>query len=122
MPGKLTKRLNEEAVATATLRGVRISPRKARLVLDLIRGQQVEPALQILQYCPKKGAKIVSKLLKSALMNAKEHKGADVDRLWVTEAWANMGQSLRRFMPRAQGRATPIDKTSSHITLVLGEK
>lgn len=122
MAGKLKTRLKETAVATATLRKARISPQKARLILDLIRGRQVEPAMQILQHSPKKAARLILPLLKSALVNAREQKNADVDKLWVTEAWADMGVSLRRYLPRAQGRATPIDKASAHITVVLGER
>lgn len=119
---KGTKNTQQEIAGKATLKGIRIGPRKARLILDMIRGKQVEPALQILQHSPRKGAKIVYKLLKSAIANASEHGGADVDRLWITGAHADMGKTIKRFMPRAQGRATPIRKKSSHITLLLGEK
>jgi large subunit ribosomal protein L22 len=109
-------------VAKATLRHIRMSPRKARLVVDLIRGKQVEPALAILKYSPKKGAKLAKKLLESAIANAREHARADVDRLWVTGGWVDEGRTLRRFMPAAHGRATPIRKRSSHMTIVVGEK
>jgi large subunit ribosomal protein L22 len=109
-------------VARATLRHVRISPRKARLVVDLIRGKQVEPALAILRYSPKKGAKLAKKLLESAIANAREQERADVDRLWVTKSWVDEGRTLRRYMPAAHGRATPIRKRSSHMTIVVGEK
>lgn len=109
-------------VAKATLRHIRMSPRKARLVVDLIRGKQVEPALAILKYSPKKGAKLAKKLLESAIANAREHARADVDSLWVTGGWVDEGKTLRRFMPAAHGRATPIRKRSSHMTIVVGEK
>jgi large subunit ribosomal protein L22 len=109
-------------VARATLRHIRMSPRKARLVVDLIRGKQVEPALTILKYSPKKGAKLAHKLLESAIANAREHARADVDRLWVTQSWVDEGRTLSRYMPAAHGRATPIRKRSAHMTIVVGEK
>lgn len=109
-------------ITRASLRDVRISPRKARLVIELIKGQQVESALQILRFSVKKGSRLAEKLLRSAIANAREGKGADIDRLWVTAGWVEMGKTLQRWMPRAQGRATPIRKRSAHITVVLGEK
>jgi large subunit ribosomal protein L22 len=109
-------------VASATLRHIRMSPRKARLVVDLIRGKQVEPALAILKFSPKKGAKLAHKLLQSAVANAREQARADVDRLWVTKSWVDEGRTLKRFMPAAHGRAAPIRKRSSHMTIVVGEK
>jgi large subunit ribosomal protein L22 len=115
-------KFEREAVARASIRHVRISPQKVRMVLSLIRGKQVDPAIQVLKFSPKKGAKIVEKLLRSAVANAKEKGNADLDSLWVTGAWANMGQTLHRIMPRAQGRATPINKRSSHITVLLGQR
>ena len=116
------KAVKSEVIARATLRGVRISPQKARLVIDLIRGKGVEDALNTLRFLPKKAAKLSAKILESAIFNAKESKGADVDRLIVVGAYVNMGVTIKRFMPRAQGRATPIKKRSSHITIELGEK
>ena len=112
----------KNAVARATLRDVRISPRKARLILNVIKGKQIEPALQALEFMPKKGAVITKKLLESAISNAREHARADVDRLWVTGGWVDMGRTIFRFMPRAQGRASPIRKRCSHITILLGER
>ena len=106
----------------ASARGVRISPRKARLVVNMIKGKQVEPALQILRSSAKKAGVVTAKLLQSAISNAVEASSLDADRLWVQNAWVSMGKTLNRYMPRAQGRATPIRKRSSHITVVLVER
>ena len=109
-------------VTKATLKGVRLSPRKARMALDLIKGQQIEPAVQILQHSPRRAAQIALKVLKSAIANARENSAVDVDTLWVTGGYVNMGKTLKRYTPRAQGRATPIRKRHSHITIELGAK
>ena len=109
-------------IAQATLRHARVSPQKARLVLNLIKGKQVEPALQILQFSPKKVARFTEKLLKSAIANARDKAGADVDKLWVTGGYVGPGSSLKRIMPRAHGRADGIVKRTSHITIFVGEK
>jgi large subunit ribosomal protein L22 len=122
----MTKKINNSGdkseVARASLRHIRMSPRKARLVIDLIRGKQVEPALSILKFSPKKGAAFAHKLLQSAIANAREHAQADVDKLWITKGWVDEGRTLKRYMPAAHGRANPIRKRSSHMTIVLGEK
>jgi large subunit ribosomal protein L22 len=123
MAKKTTKQADSKTeVASATLRSIRMSPRKARLVIDLIRGKQVEPALAILKFSPKKGAKIAYKLLQSAIANAREQARADVDRLWITKGWVDEARTLKRYMPAAHGRALPIRKRASHMTIVLGEK
>lgn len=109
-------------VSRATLQGARISAQKARLVVDLIRGKGIEDAINALRFLPKKGARMTQKLLESAMHNAREQKGADIDRLFVSEAYVDRGMFMKRFMPRAQGRATPIHKPSAHITVVLGER
>lgn len=111
-----------ELVATASLKSARMSPRKLRLVLNLIKGKQVEPALQILKFSTKKGARLAQKVLESAVANAREHAKADVDRLWVTGGAVNMSKTLHRYMPAAHGRATPIKKRSAHLTIELGMK
>lgn len=107
--------------AKASARYVRISPRKARLVVDLIRGKSAEKAVKILSLTPKKSAGIILKLLKSALANASQDESIDVDILRVKEAYVDQGPTMKRFRPRARGRATRIRKRSSHITLILEE-
>ena len=123
----MTKKAQEESqkqgeIARATLRGIRMSPRKARLVIDLVRGKQVDTALQVLRFSNKKMAALAVKLLESAIANAREQARADVDRLWVTAGWVDEGRTMKRYMPAAHGRANPIRKRSSHMTIVLGEK
>jgi len=110
-----------EVAGQATVRHVRMSPRKARLVVDTIRGKQIEPALQSLRFSPKKGATFALKALESAIANAKE-KGADVDALWVVACFVDMGRTLKRFIPAAHGRAVPNYKRSAHVTIQLGVK
>jgi large subunit ribosomal protein L22 len=105
----------------AILKNVRITPRKMRLVADLVRGKQVQRAMDTLQLTNKKGARIMSKVLKSAISNASDKATIDVDRLQISEVTVDMGPALKRFMPRAQGRATNIKKRMSHITLRVKE-
>ena len=113
---------NQKPEAKASLKDVRLSPQRARLVIDLIRGKQVENALRILDFNATKGARIISKLLRSAIVNAREVNKADVDNLVVSKAWVDGAKTLKRFTPRARGSAGPILKRSSHITLVLSER
>ena len=110
------------AEAKAILRSVRISPRKARLVVDLIRGKGVEEAFSVLQFVPNHASKIVEKILKSAVSNAEQKEIGDVDDLWVSKAFVNQGMTLKRIQPRSMGRANPIHKRTSHITLVVAAK
>ena len=105
----------------AKLNYARIAPRKARLVSDLVKGLSVEKAHYQLNVVQKKSGKILSKLLDSAIANAKELGGVDVDSLFVKNITVDGGPKYRRFMPRAMGRATKIDKRTSHITLTLDE-
>ena len=120
---KKKKAENEGALtASATLKHVRISPRKLRLVVNLVKGKHVEEALKILRFNPKKGSRIAEKTLQAAIANAREAKGADADKLWIKDGWVNMGRTIERYMPGAQGRANPIRKRSSHLTFVLSER
>lgn len=105
----------------AVLRNVRISPRKARLVADLVRGRPVSNAVDVLKLLNKKAAPMVSKLIKSAMANASQKATVDVDRLVVSKIFVDGSATLKRYLPRAQGRATPIRKRSSHITVELKE-
>ncbi|NPB07205.1 MAG: 50S ribosomal protein L22 [Aquificae bacterium] len=107
--------------AIAILRYAHVSPLKARLVLREIQGKDVGDALYLLRVIPKRAARIVEKLLKSALANA-EQKGLDLDRLYVKKAVADRGPMLKKWMPRAHGRATMVRKRLSHITIVLEER
>lgn len=101
---------------------VRLSSSKANIVLDQIRGKDVNTALAILAYTPRYGARVIEKLLKSAIANAEHNHGLDAASLYVEEAFSTKGPKLKRIRPRAQGRAYRIDKQTSHITLVLNER
>jgi len=108
--------------AKALARQIRISPQKARLIADLVRGRDVETALNTLRFMPKKGARILRKVIESALANASQNEAIDVDTLYVKKIFVDGGPMMKRIMPRAQGRATRILKRSSHITVVLDEQ
>jgi large subunit ribosomal protein L22 len=106
----------------AKLKFVRVSPRKAQLVADLVRGKGSEEAVNILTFTKKAAAKIIIKLLKSAIANATQKKNIDVDRLFIKKITVDQGPTMKRFQPRALGRATTIRKRTSHINIVLDEK
>ena len=108
--------------ARATHKYARISPRKVKIVNDLIRNKPVGVAMGILNNTPKAASELLIKVLKSAIANAETNHNMNVDKLYVAEAYANPGPILKRIMPRAQGRAFRINKRTSHITLVLKEK
>jgi len=107
----------------AKLRLLRIAPRKVRIVADLVRGKPVADALATLQFTPKAAALPVAKLIRSAIANAEQHaKGnLDVDKLFVRTIMVDQGPTLRRFLARAMGRATRLNKKTSHVTVELGE-
>ncbi|MGH8599401.1 MAG: 50S ribosomal protein L22 [Burkholderiales bacterium] len=106
----------------ATLRGVRLSAQKGRLVADQIRGLQVEKALNLLTFSPKKGAVIIRKVLESAIANAEHNEGADVDELRVAKIHVEQGPSLKRFMARAKGRGNRIIKPTCHIYVTVADQ
>ncbi len=108
--------------AKASVNYIRVSPRKARLVVDLVRGKRVEDALTILSVTQKASARIVKNLLKSAVANASHDRNIDVDTLFVDTIYVNEGPTLKRFRARAMGRAGRIQKRTSHITVVLKER
>ncbi len=108
--------------AKAVAKHVRIAPRKAGLVVDLIRGKDIGEAISILKMTPKAASPIVEKVLNSAIANAENNFKMNPTNLVVSEAYANQGATMKRFRPRAQGRASRINKRTSHITIVLTEK
>jgi large subunit ribosomal protein L22 len=106
---------------SATLKQIHISPQKARLVADQVRGLPVEKALNVLMFSPKKAADIVRKVLESAIANAEHNEGADIDELKVSAIYVDEARTLKRFRARAKGRGTRILKRSSHITVKVGD-
>lgn len=127
----MAKRMKEKAAARrenadrrpkAIAKYIRISPRKVRIVINLIRGKQVDEALAILQFTPKAASPVVAKVLNSAIANAENNPPyLNRDNLYVAEIYADQGPTLKRFMPRAKGSASSILKRSSHITVILDE-
>jgi len=106
----------------ATHKFARISDRKARIVLDQIKGKKVTQALGILKFSPRYGSDLIEKVLKSAIANAEHNKEMDIDALYVEETIANQGPTFKRIQPRARGMAYPIKKRTSHITVILNER
>ncbi|MDA3971714.1 MAG: 50S ribosomal protein L22 [Desulfobulbaceae bacterium] len=108
--------------AKAKARFIRISPQKARLVADTIRGKNVGDAITTLRFTPKKGARILRKVIESAVANASQNDSIDIDTLFVKTVFVDGGPMLKRIRPRAMGRASRILKRTSHITVVLDEQ
>lgn len=108
--------------ARAYLKYARISPRKVQIVLDLIRGKDVDMAMAILKHTPKAASELLEKLVKSAAANAENNHNMDKKSLYVAECFVSPGPTMKRVRPRAQGRAFRILKRSSHITMVLKER
>jgi large subunit ribosomal protein L22 len=101
---------------------LRVSPSKVRLIADLVRGKKVDEALTILKFLPKKSGRLINKTLRSAVANAENTHTIDVDTLFIKSILVDEGPKLKRWRPRAMGRATRILKRTSHITMVLAEK
>ncbi|MCI5567825.1 MAG: 50S ribosomal protein L22 [Veillonellaceae bacterium] len=108
--------------AKATAKYVRIAPRKVRVVMDLIRGKNVQDAFAILKFTPKVGAEAIEKVLKSAVANAENNFDMNEDNLYVSEAYVDQGPTLKRIHPRSRGQAFKILKRTSHITVVVAER
>lgn len=107
---------------SATHKFARISPQKARLVADMIRGKDVETALNVLTFSNQKAADLIKAVLNSAIANAENNEGADIDELFVTATFVNEGSTMKRMRARAKGRGNRILKRTSHITVTVGEK
>ncbi|NLL36383.1 MAG: 50S ribosomal protein L22 [Fretibacterium sp.] len=112
----------EKPVAKAIARQVRISPTKVRQILTLIRGKDAGEAMTILRFSPQKAARIVYKVLQSAVANAEHNYGMDTDKLHVFTAYADQGPSMKRFRPVSMGRAHPYVHRTSHVTVVVAER
>ena len=106
----------------ATAKTVRVTTRKAKLVLDLIRGKDVKEAIALLSFLPNKAARITKKVVKSACANATHNFQMDEEKLYVKACYADEGITMKRYMPRAKGSASPIMKRTSHITVVVNER
>ena len=107
------------AEAKAILRYVRVSPRKARAVVDMVRGRNVPEAMSLLKYTPRSASKIVEHVLRSAVANAAQKELGDPESLKIVRAFVDGGPTLKRFQPRSMGRANPIHKRTSHITVIV---
>ncbi|MDR1622679.1 MAG: 50S ribosomal protein L22 [Synergistaceae bacterium] len=108
--------------AKAMVRQVRVSPTKVRQVLALIRGKKAEEAMTVLRFSPQKAARVVFKVLQSAIANAEHNYGMDTDKLFVLTAWADQGPSMKRFRPASMGRAHPYVHHTSHVTVTVAER
>lgn len=109
-------------IARATARFVRVTPRKARLVADLIRGKNTDEALSVLRFTPKGAAKVMEKVLKSAISNAEQRDDVNTDNLYVSKATVDGGPTLKRYRPAPMGRAVMVQRRTSHVTIELDEK
>ena len=119
---KRERNAQKDTRPSAKLSYARVSVQKACFVLDAIRGKDANTALAIVTYNPRYASELIAKLLKSAIANAENNNGMDVNNLYVAECYANKGPTMKRVRPRAQGRAYRIEKRMSHITVVLDER
>ena len=119
---KRERNANKDTRPSAKLSYARVSVQKACFVLDAIRGKDAQSALAIVTYNPRYASELIAKLLKSAIANAENNNGMNVDNLYVAQCYANKGPTMKRIHPRAQGRAYRIEERFSHITIVLDEK
>src|SRR5690625_2493400 len=108
--------------ARAVAKSVRIAPRKIRLVVDLIRGKDTNEAISILKHTQRAASPVLEKLIQSAIANAEHNYDMDAENLFIKDAYVDEGMTMKRFRPRAQGRASAINKRTSHVTVVLEEK
>jgi large subunit ribosomal protein L22 len=122
MAASATEKEENAIVTRAVAKFIKISPFKARQVMDEVRGRRVEDALNMLKFTPKKAARIIYKVVSSAAANAEKNQHLDRANLFVSEAFVDEGPTLKRIRPRAQGRASKIRKRTSHITVVVSEK
>jgi len=127
-PNKVRRRKAREAArearneARAVAKFVKAAPRKLRLVIDNIRGKSTEEALNLLRFTPNRSARIIEKVLESAIANAENNMMMDPDELYIHQAYVDGGPVIKRYKPRAMGRATPIRKKTSHITIIVKER
>ena len=119
---KRERNANKDTRPSAKLSYARVSVTKACFVLDAIRGKDLETALAVVTYNPRYASTLIEKLLKSAIANAENNNGMNAENLYIAEAYANKGPTMKRIRPRAQGRAYRIEKRMSHITVVLNER
>jgi len=119
---KKQKGKNDVSEARAVARFVRMAPRKLRLVIDSIRGKMVHDAFHILRFTPKRAARTLEKVLKSAVSNAENNFNLNADSLYIAVAFVDNGPTMKRFIPRAMGRASRIHKRTSHITMIVRER
>ncbi|WP_434310672.1 50S ribosomal protein L22 [Hominifimenecus sp. rT4P-3] len=119
---KRDRNAKKDTRPSAKVSYARVSVQKACFVLDAIRGKDAQTALAIVSYNPRYASEVIAKLLKSAIANAENNNGLNVETLYVAECYANKGPTMKRIQPRAQGRAYRIEKRMSHITIVLDEK